>query len=77
MKIFLFSFQGALFASKYIIRGGIIMKMTKKIKLAIREAALEVYDLSKKAFNESKGKKVAGTRSRLKQQTIKWHAKNK
>lgn len=53
------------------------MKMTKKIKLAIREAALEVYDLSKKDFNESKGKKVAGTRSRLKQQTIKWYAKNK
>ena len=30
MKIFLFSFQGALFASKYIIRGGIIMKKLKK-----------------------------------------------
>ena len=27
MKIFLFSFQGALFASKYIIRGGIAMKV--------------------------------------------------
>ncbi len=33
MKIFLFSFQGALFASKYIIRGG--MRMSKKWKMVV------------------------------------------
>ncbi|MFD2729531.1 hypothetical protein [Enterococcus camelliae] len=56
------------------------MKISKKVKLAIREAALEVYDLSKKDFEESKQKmgfKTKQGKSQATQQKIKWHAKNK
>ena len=35
MKIFLFSFQGALFASKYIIRGGNRMKKELSVKTIV------------------------------------------